>query len=41
VYFSSLGHRHGVDFAWGSVVEGLWPRLLARDAADSLAMMML
>jgi hypothetical protein len=34
-------HRLRVDFAWGPVKEGLWPRLLARDAVDSLATMML
>jgi hypothetical protein len=35
------GHRLGLDFAWGLVKEGFWPRLLVKDAADSLAMMML
>jgi hypothetical protein len=35
------GHRLGVDFAWGPRMEGVWPRLLARDAADCLATMML
>jgi hypothetical protein len=35
------GHRLGVDFAWGPGMEGVWPRLLARDAANSLATMML
>jgi hypothetical protein len=35
------GHHLGVDFAWGPGMEGVWPRLLARDAANSLATMML
>jgi hypothetical protein len=35
------GHCLGVDFAWGPVKEGFWPRFLVRDAADSLATMML
>jgi hypothetical protein len=30
--FPPWGHRLGVDFAWRPVEEGLWPRLLARDA---------
>jgi hypothetical protein len=34
------GHFLGVDFAWGPVKEGLWPRLLARGAVGSLATMM-